>query len=94
MAMRKRQNPHQQDIGTMGKVSKGDNREMENWLLAAIDSAPYGVLVHDKEGQILIFNAQLETICGYRKDEIPDIRTWMDIDSGLRMYVLQHHPRY
>jgi len=50
---------------------------LEKWSLIAIESAPYGVLVHDPDGNILIFNSQLETISGYGKDEIPDIATWI-----------------
>ena len=52
-------------------------REVPNWLLAAIESAPFGVLIHDRNGKILFFNSHLESISGYRKDEIPDIQTWV-----------------
>ena len=37
-----------------------------------VDSAPFGIMVYDPSGAILIFNSQLERISGYRKEEIPD----------------------
>ena len=42
-----------------------------------IESAPYGIMAHDDKGKILIFNSQLERISGYRKEEIPDVKTWI-----------------
>ena len=64
----------------------------EKWSLMAIESAPYGVIVHDAQGKILIFNSQLETLSGYGKDEIPDIATWISKvypDSDYRKIVLE-----
>ncbi len=43
-----------------------------------IESAPFGIMVYDKTGTILIFNSQLERISGYRKKEIPDVKTWIE----------------
>ena len=42
-----------------------------------VDSAPFGIMVYDESGTILIFNSQLERISGYRKQEIPDVNTWI-----------------
>ena len=58
-------------------TSEADEQGPERWSLEAIESAPYGVVVHDADGNILIFNSQLEKISGYDKDEIPDIATWI-----------------
>jgi PAS domain S-box-containing protein len=67
-------------------------RDPEKWSLMAIESAPYGVMVHDPHGNILIFNSQLEKISGYGKDEIPDIATWIQKaypDEAYRNLVLE-----
>jgi PAS domain S-box-containing protein len=42
-----------------------------------VESAPFGIMVYDKTGTILIFNSQLEHISGYRKEEIPDVNAWI-----------------
>lgn len=44
---------------------------------AAIEAAPHGVAVIDKQGKINLYNRKLEEISGYRADEIPDIFTWL-----------------
>ena len=67
----------QQAKAAPDKVSSNTLREPEYWSLEALESAPYGVVVHDEKGKILIFNSQLEKITGYRKNEIPDIQTWI-----------------
>ena len=59
------------------KPSVPTMQDYEKWSLMAIEFAPCGVLVHDADGKILIFNSQLEKICGYSKEEIPDIATWI-----------------
>ena len=43
-----------------------------------LESAPFGIIVYDKTGTILIFNSELERISGYRKKEIPDVKTWIE----------------
>ena len=43
-----------------------------------VESAPFGIMVYDKTGSILIFNSQLERISGYRKEEIPDVKAWIE----------------
>lgn len=43
----------------------------------AIAASPFGVLVHDAGGRVLLFNARLEQITGYAAGEIPDIPTWI-----------------
>ena len=60
------------------KNQSNELQDLENWSKGALESAPFGVMVHDEKGKILIFNAQLEKISGYRKSEIPDIQTWID----------------
>ena len=67
----------QQEKAAADKGSNNTLREPGNWSLEALESAPFGVIVHDEKGKILIFNSQLEKISGYRKNEIPDIQTWI-----------------
>ena len=67
----------QQAKAAADKTSNNTFREPEHWPLEALESAPFGVIVHDEQGKILIFNSQLEKISGYRKYEIPDIQTWI-----------------
>jgi PAS domain S-box-containing protein len=40
-------------------------------------ASPFGILVHDAGGKILLFNPRLEQITGYAAGEIPDIPTWL-----------------
>jgi PAS domain S-box-containing protein len=68
----------------------------ENWSLVALESAPFGVMVHDEKEKILLFNYQLEKISGYLKDEIPDLQTWMNKlypDHDYRKLVLKERKR-
>ena len=61
-----------------------------------IESAPYGIMVHDEKGRILIFNSQLEKISGYRQKEIPDINTWIEklyTDEEYRKLVIEERKK-
>jgi PAS domain S-box-containing protein len=81
-----------QNKAVVNLSSENARQDPEKWSLMAIESAPYGVMVHDRDGKILIFNHQLEAICGYRKDEIPDITTWIKKvypDDDYRRLVLE-----
>lgn len=83
-------NSQKKTAGT--KPSDNEMLSPEEWSLIAIESAPYGVLVHDPDGNILIFNSQLEIISGYGKDEIPDVATWIKKvypDNDYRKLVLE-----
>ncbi len=42
----------------------------------ATSASPLGILAHDAEGKILIFNSRLEQLTGYTASDIPDIPTW------------------
>ena len=83
-------NSQKKTAGT--KPSGNEMLSPEEWSLIAIESAPSGVLVHDPDGNILIFNSQLEIISGYGKDEIPDVATWIKKvypDNDYRKLVLE-----
>lgn len=51
-----------------------------------IAASPFGILVHDAEGKILLFNARLEEITGYTASEVPDISTWLRLISPTDEY--------
>jgi PAS domain S-box-containing protein len=53
-----------------------DPKGPENLYREALTESPFGILVHDSEGKILLFNSRLVQITGYAADEIPDIPTW------------------
>ena len=57
--------------------SNNNIRNRKIWSLEVLESAPFGIMVHDTKGKILIFNSQLEKLSGYLKDEIPNIQTWI-----------------
>ena len=61
-----------------------------------IESAPYGIMVHDEKGRILIFNSQLEKITGYLHKEIPDTKTWIEklyTDEEYRNLVIEERKK-
>ena len=61
-----------------------------------IESAPYGIMIHDEKGRILIFNSQLEKITGYQREEIPDIETWIKKlypDKAYRKLVIEERKK-
>jgi PAS domain S-box-containing protein len=58
------------------KKAEDDLAQSEKRYRKSIESAPYGVAVHDSKGNALIFNKELEKITGYSRDEIPDLQTW------------------
>ena len=62
------------------RQSSVQQRMLENkdWDKLFIDSAPYGMMVHDKKGKVLVFNPQLEKISGYHAKEIDTIFTWIE----------------
>ena len=60
------------------KIAEAALQESERRYRVSIESAPYGIMVHYADGDILIYNSQLEKITGYSKQEIPDIRTWLE----------------
>ena len=67
-------------------------RESEERYRVSIESAPYGIMIHDQSGKILILNSQFEKITGYPKEGIQDVRTWTEKaypDEEYRRLVLE-----
>ena len=54
-----------------------DGDQFGQFYSLCVESAPYGIMVYDESGTIMIFNSQLERISGYRKEEIPDVNAWI-----------------
>jgi PAS domain S-box-containing protein len=52
--------------------------DIASWYLDALESAPFGVLIHDGSGRVIYYNRFLEKLTGYSRTEIPDIRTWIE----------------
>lgn len=51
---------------------------IEELYRICVESSPYGIMVHDPQGRILLFNSRLEEISGYSREEIPDVAAWID----------------
>jgi len=64
-------------------------RQSETLYRFSIESAPHGVMVFDSDHKILIFNSKLESISGYKKEEIPDGFTWIE-----KMYPDENYRRW
>jgi PAS domain S-box-containing protein len=56
-----------------------DPKGSESLYRELFASSPFGVLVHDADGKILLFNSRLEQITGYAAGEVPDIPTWLGL---------------
>jgi PAS domain S-box-containing protein len=50
--------------------------ESEERYREYIESSPLGILIHNKEGKILVYNKELQNIAGYPREEFVDINTW------------------
>ncbi len=46
--------------------------------IVSLEAAPYGIAVIDPEGRFLYFNSTVESLTGYSREEIPDIRAWFE----------------
>jgi len=54
-------------------------RRSEEQYRVSIESSPYGILVADRQGNILIFNSQLGEATGYRREEVRDFQNFVDL---------------
>jgi diguanylate cyclase (GGDEF)-like protein/PAS domain S-box-containing protein len=53
-------------------------RRREKIFAAAISEAPFPIMVHAKNGEVITINSSWENISGYKKEEIPDIKSWIN----------------
>lgn len=59
------------------RQTKTSTVDDHSWYLDSAQSAPFGILVHNRDGRILFFNHYLEDLTGYTLDDIPDVKTWI-----------------
>lgn len=43
-----------------------------------VEEAPYGIMTHDPQGRIFLFNPLLEELTGFSRSEIPDVSSWIE----------------
>ncbi|MCD6117094.1 PAS domain S-box protein [bacterium] len=51
-------------------------RESEDRYRSSIQAAPYGVVLHNKKGEFILYNEKAENISGYTADEVKSIEEW------------------
>ncbi len=81
---------------TNRKKAEGSLIESEERYRYYIESSPLGILIHNKEGKILVYNKELENITGYSKEESTDIDMWINKmypDEKYRNAVLRERER-
>jgi PAS domain S-box-containing protein len=68
--------------------------ESEGKLRALLESASQGIVVIDVEGRIALVNARLETMFGYRREELLGQKLEMLVPTELRAAHIGHRTRY
>ena len=53
-------------------------KRREKMFSAAIDESPFPIMVHAEDGEVITINSSWESITGYRREEIPDIKSWLE----------------
>ena len=64
-------------------------RESEQRFRRAIQDAPYPIMIHDEEGQVIAINRVWEEITGYSQEEIPTIASWTEKAYGEQKELVQ-----
>lgn len=64
-------------------------RESERRFRIAIEEAPFPIIIHAEDGEILIINHIWTEITGYQLDEIPTIADWTERAYGVRQEQVQ-----
>jgi len=79
------------DISEQKQAESLLKRSEERYRIT-VDSAPCGILVHDLDDHVLIYNSQMEMLTGYTSKEIPDTQSWFEKlypDKNYRKELLQ-----
>ncbi len=63
---------------------------MEQWLRAALDSAPSGLLMADRDGRIVLVNREVERMFGYDRAELMGLPVDILVPERFR----GHHPAF
>ncbi|MEC9489394.1 MAG: PAS domain S-box protein [Halanaerobiales bacterium] len=53
-------------------------KQREKMFSTAISESPFPIMVHAEEGEVITVNDTWENISGYKKEEIPDIKSWIN----------------
>jgi PAS domain S-box-containing protein len=64
-------------------------RSSEQRFRRAIQDAPYPIMIHDEDGQVLTINRVWEELTGYSLEEIPTISSWTEKAYGAQKELVQ-----
>ncbi|PUU86365.1 MAG: diguanylate cyclase and metal dependent phosphohydrolase, partial [Halanaerobium sp.] len=53
-------------------------RQREKMFSTAISEAPFPIMIRSDDGEVITVNSSWENISGYKKEEIPDIESWIN----------------
>jgi PAS domain S-box-containing protein len=72
---------------TQRKLMAEALRQSEEQYRVSIESSPYGILVADRRGNLLIFNSQLSKATGFSREDIPSFQAFLDNISPGKEYL-------
>jgi PAS domain S-box-containing protein len=77
-----------EDISKRKKIEL-ELKESEERFRSAIDNAPFPIMIHAEDGEIIKINQVWSDITGYKYEEIPTIFEWTKKAYGKRMKIIQ-----
>lgn len=80
----------QTDI-TEHKKAESELRESESRFRRAIEDAPFPIMIHADDGEVIQLSNVWTEITGYARHEIPTVRDWADRAYGERAEVIQEY---
>ncbi len=66
-------------------------RESEKRLQRAIDNAPFPIMIHAEDGEVLQLSKAWCKLSGYRPDEIPTVKYWVRLACSENIDVILKH---
>ena len=66
----------------------------EHWLLEVVEAMPDGVVIVNRDGQMVLVNREMERLLGYSRDEMLGQSVDMLLPDGLRSGHAQHRNTY
>ncbi|MEE8358125.1 MAG: PAS domain S-box protein, partial [Candidatus Hydrothermarchaeales archaeon] len=64
-------------------------KESESWFRHAVDDAPFPMMIHAEDGEVLKINRVWTELTGYAPEDIPTIADWTEKAYGQRMDVVK-----